>query len=342
LNKGNNKSIYINASNCHQGGGKTLLDSFISGIENSNDNFFLYIDTRYNPPKNHSLNIVFIKITIWERIFISQRIKKHAGNEDVVIYFGNLPPILKFNKVKVILLLSNRFYVDSISYKGFTFRDMLKIKLEKIYFNLFKSNVNEFVVQTTTMKNLLQRNINNTKVILTLPFENSLLIDDFTQEKEANTFIYVASLLPYKNHKRLIQAWIKLKNEGISPKLFLTIDQNNEIGNWIKFNIVEYNLNVILLERISRSELMNIYRKCEFLIYPSYFEAYGLPLVEATNHNLKLLTADIDYCWDLVTPYDFFNPYDASSIERCVKRAIKFYPKKTNILKPKEFINKII
>ena len=342
MNKGNNKSIFINASNCHQGGGKTLLDSFISGIGNSNDNFIFYIDTRYNPPKNHSLNIAFIKITIWERIFISQRIKKHARNEDIVIYFGNLPPILKFNKIKVILLLSNRFYVDSISYKGFTFRDMLKIKLEKIYFNLFKSNVNEFVVQTTTMKNLLQRNINNSKIILILPFENSLLIDDFTQEKESNTFIYVASLLPYKNHKRLIQAWINLNNEGISPKLFLTIDQNNEIGNWIKFNIIEYNLNVILLERISRSELMNIYRKCEFLIYPSYFEAYGLPLVEASNHNLKLLTADIDYCWDLVTPNDFFNPYDVSSIERCVKRAIKVYDKKTNILKPNVFINKII
>jgi glycosyltransferase involved in cell wall biosynthesis len=342
LNKDNNKSIFINASNCHQGGGKTLLDSFISGIENSNNNYYIYIDSRYNPAKKSSINIKFIRITVWERLFISYRIKKHAINDDLVIYFGNLPPMLKLNKIKVILLLSNRFYVDKISFKGFSFRDMIKIKLEKLYFNLYKSNVNEFIVQTTTMKNLLQQNIKNSKVILTLPFENSFINNDFTVEKEPNTFIYVASLLPYKNHKRLIQAWINLNKEGVSPKLFLTIDQNNEIENWIKFNIIKYNLNVILLERISRSELMNIYRKCEFLIYPSYFEAYGLPLVEASNHNLKLLTADIDYCWDLVTPNDFFNPYDVSSIERCVKRAIKFYSKKTNILKPNEFINKII
>ena len=342
MNNDINKSIFINASNCHQGGGKTLLDSFISGIENSNNNYFIYIDSRYNPANKPSINITFIRITVWERLFISYRIKKHAINDDLVIYFGNLPPMLKFNKIKVILLLSNRFYVDKISFKGFSFRDMIKIKLEKLYFNLFKSNVNEFIVQTTTMKNLLQQNIKNSKVILTLPFENSFINNDFTVKKELNTFIYVASLLPYKNHKRLIQAWINLNKEGVSPKLFLTIDQNNEIENWIKFNIIKYNLNVILLERISRSELMNIYRKCEFLIYPSYFEAYGLPLVEASNHNLKLLSADIDYCWDLVTPNDFFNPYDVSSIERCVKRAIKVYDKKTNILKPKDFINKII
>lgn len=342
MNKDKNKSIFINASNCHQGGGKTLLDSFISGIENSNNNYFIYIDSRYNPVKIPSINITFIRITVWGRLFISYRIKKQAINDDLVIYFGNLPPILKLNKIKVILLLSNRFYVDKISFKGFSFRDMIKIKLEKLYFNLFKSNVNEFIVQTTTMKNLLQQNIKISKVILTLPFENSFINNDFIFEKEPNTFIYVASLLPYKNHKRLIQAWINLNKEGVSPKLFLTIDQKNEIENWIKFNTTKYNLNVIVLEKISRSELMNIYRKCEFLIYPSYFEAYGLPLVEAKNHNLKLLTADIDYCWDLVTPYDFFNPYDVSSIERCVKRAIKLHEKKTSILKPKDFINKII
>ena len=342
MNKNNNRSIYVNASNCHQGGGKTLLDSFISGIENSIINYIFYIDFRYNPPKDLSRNITFIRITVWERLFISYRIKKYAINEDLVIYFGNLPPILRFNKIKVILLLSNRFYVDSISFKGFSFRDKIKIKLEKLYFDLYKSNVNEFIVQTTTMKNLLQQNIADSKLILTLPFENSLFNNEFNVEKEPNSFIYVASLLPYKNHKRLIQAWINLNKEGISPKLFLTIDQKNEIENWIKLNIIKYNLNVILLERISRSELLKIYKKCEFLIYPSYFEAYGLPLIEATNYNLKILTADIDYCWDIVTPFDFFNPYDVSSIGRCVKRAINFHDQKISILKPKEFINKII
>ena len=87
---------------------------------------------------------------------------------------------------------------------------------------------------------------------------------------------------------------------------------------------------------------MNIYKKIEYLIYPSYFEAYGLPLIEAKNYGLKLLTADIDYCWDIVNPDDFFNPYDVSSIERCVKRAINVNENRTEILKPNEFINKII
>ena len=101
-------------------------------------------------------------------------------------------------------------------------------------------------------------------------------------------------------------------------------------------------LNVILLENISRSELMNIYKSCEYLIFPSYFEAYGLPLIEAVNYKLKILAADVDYCWDLITPNDYFNPHDVSSIERCILRAIEMKIPKADILNPKDFINKII
>jgi len=340
--KDNNKSIFINASNCHQGGGKTLLDAFISGIDNPIYNYIFFIDKRYIPPKNKMVKLQFKVVSIWERVFVSFRIIKIVKINDIIIYFGNLPPLLKFYNNKVILLLSNRFYVDSISFKGFIFREMIKIKLEKLYFNLFKSNVNEFIVQTNTMKNLLQCSINNCKEILVLPFENTGFINHLPIIKESNTFIYVASLLPYKNHKALVKAWMNLSLKGITPKLYLTIDQNNQISKWIKEKICTFNLNIILLENIERYELMNIYKKIEYLIYPSYFEAYGLPLIEAKNYGLKLLTADIDYCWDIVNPDDFFNPYDVSSIERCVKRAINVNENRTEILKPNEFINKII
>ena len=85
-----------------------------------------------------------------------------------------------------------------------------------------------------------------------------------------------------------------------------------------------------------------IYKNCEYLIYPSYFEAYGLPLIEAVNYKLKILASDVDYCWDLINPNDYFNPHDVSSIERCILRAINMSPQKNIILTPKDFINKIL
>jgi len=336
------KSIFINASNCHQGGGKTLLDAFINGIVYSEDLYIIYIDNRYVPPKTELKNITYRKINIYERPFVSYFIKKNLKSNDLLIYFGNLPPLLKFDKNHVILLLSNRFYVDSISFLGFRFKDIIKLKLEKLYFNFFINNVNEFIVQTNTMKTLLQKTVSSKVNVRVLPFENSHNNDIIISKKEPHTFIYVASLIPYKNHKKLIQAFNNLKNTGIKIKLYLTIDQDNGLKNWIKKYVLENNLNIILLENITRTELLNIYKKCEFLIYPSYFEAYGLPLIEAVNYNLKVLAADVDFCWDLITPNDFFNPHDVTSIERCILRALNVSIEKVKILTPNDFIKKII
>jgi glycosyltransferase involved in cell wall biosynthesis len=191
------------------------------------------------------------------------------------------------------------------------------------------------------MKNLTAKILPNVPIKI-LPFENSSFKKSETFIKEPQTFMYVASLIPYKNHQILLYAWLNLKNEGKTPKLFLTIDQNNSLKKWIKFFIIKNSLNVVLLENLDRTELLNIYKKCEYLIYPSTFEAYGLPLIEASNYGLKILAADLDYCWDLITPYDFFNPYDSTSVSRCVLRNITSKTFINPIYSPKDFISKLL
>ena len=51
--------------------------------------------------------------------------------------------------------LSSRFYVDSISMKGFKWKDIIKIYLEKLYYKLFIKNVSQVIVQTSTMRDKL-------------------------------------------------------------------------------------------------------------------------------------------------------------------------------------------
>jgi glycosyltransferase involved in cell wall biosynthesis len=344
----NNKTFYVNASNCHKGGGKTLLESFIFGISNEHfqyihSQYIIYVDRRFNIPVESYKNISFKPVCLFERFFISFKIKNRINENDVVINFGNLPPIIRFKKNKVILLLSSRFYIDNISFKGFLIRDRIKINLEKYYFLLTLKHVDKFLVQTNTMKELmLKMKICESKIHI-LPFFNDIDAQNILNPKEKNSFIYVASLIPYKNHMRLLEAWLRLKKSGITLKLYLTIDEDNYIKKLIKNFIINNNLDsVVLLENIDRNSLLNIYKICEYLIYPSYFEAYGLPLIEAQKYNLKILAADVDYCWDLINPYDYFNPYDTKSIERCVKRSIGFEIKTNDILSPKQFINQLI
>ena len=335
-------SIYVNAVNCHVGGGKTLLDSFLSGLEfYDNLYFYIFVDDRYKHPVIINKNIYIYKVNKFNRIFVSKKIKNNILLVDKVLFFGNLPPLLGFENNIVYLLLSSRFYVDKVSFKGFQFKDILKIFLEKVYFNMFKSNVNKFIVQSYSMKNLLDKVIPSENIFV-WPFENSNLFVNNNFQKEKFSFIYVASLIPYKNHRRLLEAWFLLKKQGLNPALYLTIDQNNSIKKWIYEFVKANDLNVIFLENISREKLISVYQNVEFLIYPSYFEAYGLPLIEAKNFNLKILCSDLDYCWEFISPSDFFNPFDIHSISRCVSRCFNKNGSKIEILSPEKFINNII
>ena len=337
------KKLFVNASNCHQGGGKTLLNAFLKGLSNEIE-VVIYVDNRFEVEEQLPASVTVIKVNRVKRIFVGYKIKKIAEKTDKIFYFGNLPPFLRFKSEDVSLLLSNRFYVDTFSMKNFDIRDTVKIYLERFYYRMFIKNVSQVIVQTSSMYEKLRENGFN-KNISIWAFDDLGNNSDLRKKvctKESATFIYVASLLPYKNHKRLLLVWKHLKIQNINPKLYLTIDGDNSLREWIENIIAKNNLNVILLNKISRQELMQIYSKVETLIYPSLFEAYGLPLIEAKKHKMKVLTADLDYCWNFIEPDDFFNPYDVNSIERAVKRSLKVKDKLDKIYTPKEFFNNLI
>ena len=105
--------IIVNANNIHTGGGKAILDDFINAAKKSNYNFIFFLDTRYKLDSN-SKNITFIKENRYRRIFSTFKIKKIESTTDIIIYFGNIPPVIK-HKAKTILLLSNRFLLAHFS-----------------------------------------------------------------------------------------------------------------------------------------------------------------------------------------------------------------------------------
>jgi glycosyltransferase involved in cell wall biosynthesis len=228
--------------------------------------------------------------------------------------------------------------------KGFAWASIAKIYLDKMYYKLFIKNVSQVIVQTKSMHDkLIESGFKKSISILAFDdLENIEFEKNEKFKKEKNSFIYVASLFPYKNHKRLLYAWNKLNYEGIRPKLYLTLDDDSPVKKWIKDFVLLNNLNVIFLENISREELLTFYSKIEVLIYPSLFEAYGLPLVEAKKYKMKIIASDLDYCWDFIVPDDFFNPLDVNSISRSIKRFLKKKKKLDIIYNSKDFFNKIL
>jgi glycosyltransferase involved in cell wall biosynthesis len=63
-----------------------------------------------------------------------------------------------------------------------------------------------------------------------------------------------------------------------------------------------------------------LYSSVDALIYPSKFESFGLPLIEAEQSGLPILAPELDYVRDVVIPEQTFDSGSATSIARAVKR----------------------
>ena len=337
-------NIHVNANNLHTGGGNIILKDLISASKGFiNINFFFYVDPRFQIHDINYENITFTKIKIYKRFLTYFLIEKNSEKNDIIIYLTNIPPPAK-HKCKTILLQQNRFVVDYHPLIDYPIKTKLQLYLQKILFLIHHKNTDYIVVQSETMSTILKKTINKNKIIL-IPYRNKE--DKFydstnSQQILSDTFLYVASDAPHKNHKKLIEAWCFLAKDNIYPKLILTIDINTKLYRFINKKKEVYNLNIEVKPNLEMEEILNLYYQSTALIYPSLFESYGLPLVEARQYGLPVLASELDYVRDIMDPEETFDPNSPKSINRSVKRFLNKKDKKSDIVSPEDFINTVI
>lgn len=341
--------LYIHAVNVHTGGGKNLLLALLNSVPKGL-NTFVAVDSRMTIPQDLENHIKYTKIkpTIFQRLRSEYKIEKKNVKHNSLLFFGNLPPIRKYEG-KVTLFLQNRYLIDTITIKDFPIKTLLRIVIERLWLKIFIRNVDEIIVQSLSMNILVKNKFNNTKKVSVFPFLEDIknysreLNLDKKEEKKYD-FIYVASGEPHKNHKNLINAWCDLADQGIFPSLVLTLDESNsnQLLEWIKDKISKYRLNIVNMGKIPFEQVRELYGMTHSLIYPSTYESFGIPLIEARQHGLSVIASELDYVRDIIDPEQTFDPQSYKSISRAVKRFFKINEPILPLKIPSEFIDYII
>jgi len=318
-----------------------LLDFLNSAKRFLHINFVIYRDRRFPTVTFEAPNIAFHDVKFIERPLVEFKIKKIAALQDLVIYFGNIPPLFK-HKTKVILLLSNRYLIEKYPLNGLPYKTIIQVTVERMLFKLFHKNADLIIVQSFVMQDLLFKMGLRPNIAKVMPYKNKDTVESSKIYRIPNSFLYVADGLPHKNHRNLIYAWIRLAKEGIWPILYLTLDRNAKIYYWIKELAEEHDLKIEFLEKLPRNELFVYYRKISALIYPSYFESYGLPILEAKYFEVPIIASELDYVRDMLDPTETFDPHSSKSISRAIKRFLKQEEHRYDIITADSFINEII
>lgn len=135
-------------------------------------------------------------------------------------------------------------------------------------------------------------------------------------DQRGRYLLYPASPLPNKNHARLLRAFKQARRSHPDLTLILvgplTHDWSSVRTAQIALGLEE---SVEIRGHVSVDELVDLYRGALALIFPSLFEGFGIPVLEAMAAGCPLVVADIPSIREICgTSAVLFDPEDEDSI----------------------------
>lgn len=135
-------------------------------------------------------------------------------------------------------------------------------------------------------------------------------------------FLFVGTLEPRKNLVRLLEAYrIFRANESASIPLVLVGRTGWHLRSFERaYDRHPFRADIIRLGYVSRPELMTLYTEALGFLYPSLFEGFGLPVLEAFCCGAPVITSDRTSLLEVAGPAALLvNPEDAQQIARAMQ-----------------------
>lgn len=177
------------------------------------------------------------------------------------------------------------------------------------------------IVQTKWIRDaaIEKSNVKKEKFILKQPELNISIQKLYASDENSDKmFFYPASGHIYKNHEVIVNASKLLKDKGVSNyKVVFTLkgDENKHI-RMLKQIAIDEELPIEFIGSIDIETVYEYYSK-SILIFPSYIETFGLPLLEAKIHQTPIIASNCGFAHEILESYDkviYFDPFDVDSL----------------------------
>jgi len=113
--------------------------------------------------------------------------------------------------------------------------------------------------------------------------------------------LFVGTIEPRKNIQGLIKAFNLLKKEhGIKHKLYIVGMKGwmyNSVFN--EYENSEYKDDIIFKGYVKDGELGILYKNASVFVYPSFYEGFGFPVVEAFSYGVPVVTSITSSCGEV-------------------------------------------
>lgn len=233
-------------------------------------------------------NVHVLKIKpglMWHRK-VSRFLKENTDIDNYVSTTSYIVPFLAGEKVKTAVIVH-----DLIAFKGEPHDKKAKV-VEKI--TLQKAIHSASVVCTTsdsTKKDLLEQFPKVSRKKIVNIFAGPLRDNPPPNEPDGSTILCPATLCPRKNQLRLIEAYGSLSDELKNKYKLVLVGARGWHDNDI-VKAAEETDGVTWRNYVPEAEYDHLLNTCTVLAYPSVYEGFGLPVLDALQRGIPILTSD--------------------------------------------------
>lgn len=291
---------------------------FIFFFDRAFDDKFIYANNVtpvvLNPPARHP-----ILFKIWFNWSVKRALKKYKAD----VFFspdGYMSLTSNVKQVGVIHDLNFEHYPQDLP------KSARKYLLK--YFPLFAQKANKIITVSEYSKqdiiDTYKVNLNKISVAYNgigdffTPIKNSKKEDvkrKFTLNKDY--FLFVGALHPRKNIINLFKAFDLYKTQTNSENKLLVVGEKYWWNDEIKtvFESLKNQKDIVFTGHVQSDELNEIYGAGLALVFPSYFEGFGIPLVEAMKCELPIVSSNATCLPEIASDAAiYFDPFSIEDI----------------------------
>lgn len=257
----------------------------------------------------------------WQKIkfpFVEQLI----GTVDVVHNFNwYFPPTLRAKKVATVYDMTSLLYPK--------WHDEKTIQLDTLRFNAIKKNADMVIaISEQTKKDFLNFSPKSRVEVIYpgvskifTPKKNKKLNEKIMKKYkiEKGYILSVSTLEPRKNLESLVKAFINIPTHAKLVLVGKSGWKNEKLESLIKNNKDR----IQTLEYVPEKDLPSIYQEALVFIYPSFYEGFGIPILEAMSCGTPVIISNTSSMPEVGGDAAIYiNPKSILSIQKALKEVI--------------------
>ena len=285
-------------------GGIVLLDDLLMKLKDFNYELFVHPQAAKLIKIKKNIKILWGGIV--GRLLSEISLSFKTSQKDKILCYSNLPPIFLKNR-EISIFIQNRFIVDYNSDEHLDIKSKIRYLILRIIIHLKKKSVSRVFVQGDSMKNLAKKVFPSKCNIEIIRFFSKLKLNESSSQIKYD-FLYIASGEKHKNHLNLFKALKLLEQKKQRCKICFTLSKSDRLKFSEYFNFFETSQFITVNNKtnLSRDEISNLYLASKALVFPSFVESLGLPLLEAKSLGINILASEKDFVRDVCNPDETF------------------------------------